>query len=345
MSLVPLLLLLLFCAFAYRQSDVDESSLGVVSNVSKVYAVTCTTSFDDFRVAHLHGRLRRMGYEVVRLRCADAFQNASTPKWGLRLKHYAAFVEKIRSSDPDELVVFLDAYDMLVEGDAGEAAHRFALFNSPLVVSCVHYAWPLPEDCPSYSSVPPTRFYGSPCYFACAGALMGTVSHLQLLFAAGNYTSITDDQCWLYNTLITKFKPQTDWVLDTNGSLFLSYTSAWEAVKGSVVENGRHVLSNASSPWTPVDREARPTFIHLDSSHSTEQQMKDLLGCSSTAEGDSNCFYEQVHIRSGSLLWPVPEGMKESPYNLQLALAFFVVCAIAVGCTCRIWRKVEMDVP
>eukprot|EP00928_Gymnodinium_smaydae_P001856 TRINITY_DN10665_c0_g1_i2.p1 TRINITY_DN10665_c0_g1~~TRINITY_DN10665_c0_g1_i2.p1 ORF type:complete len:356 (-),score=16.67 TRINITY_DN10665_c0_g1_i2:43-1110(-) len=355
MSLASLLFLLfLLRALAYRRSDSDENTdvqsvrierpkasrgLAVVPSASKVFAVTCTTSADDFRVAHLHARLRLLGYEVKNLDCGDAFQFASINKWawGLRVKHYAAFIEQIRNSDPDALVVFLDAYDMLVEGDSREAAQRFALFNSSLVVSCVYYQWPRPKHCHSYTSVPPTVFFGKTnCMYPCAGALMGKVSHLHMLFAAGGYTQSTDDQCWLYRILNTHFKPQTDWILDTNGSLFLSYTSAWEAVKGSTVEDGRHVLDISRSA---VGREARPTFIHLDSSHVTEPEMKALLGCSSTDQADSICKYEEVHVRSDSRPWPLPAGMDETPYWLFL-LALLVFCVIVVGCAVRNWRKV-----
>ncbi|MCB1180777.1 MAG: glycosyltransferase family 2 protein [Chlamydiia bacterium] len=125
------------------------------------------------------------------------------------------FREYLETIDPDDVVLFIDAYDILILADEKKILEKFAQFNAPCVCSTEVNCHPLPHFSYFYREEAPTKFK-----YLNSGAYMGYVSYMKEVFdAVSPIPDETDDQGLL--SAFYLYHP-TSLKLDYFGDLFLS---------------------------------------------------------------------------------------------------------------------------
>eukprot|EP00927_Polykrikos_kofoidii_P027634 TRINITY_DN2423_c0_g1_i3.p1 TRINITY_DN2423_c0_g1~~TRINITY_DN2423_c0_g1_i3.p1 ORF type:complete len:334 (-),score=28.31 TRINITY_DN2423_c0_g1_i3:73-942(-) len=236
-----------------------------------VYVVVCS-SRDPRSESFVH-HLKQQQYRVITRDCSLVWEHQTGARfrqwWGFRLMHYK---NATRSVPDGALVVFLDSYDILVLRSAAATASRFRRLNAPLAFQCTMTTWPPVERCPAYrdirspyADIVPGRLsakgWVGHCQYPCGGAYMGTKAAIGDLFSHIPSDISIDDQCWLHETLSTKFTANKDWVLDYNATVFLELVS----MSRQEIENFFYGLPSS---------EFYPAFVHLDSLHPDFQQVE-----------------------------------------------------------------------
>jgi len=259
-----------------------ERRNNISSEAPSVDVVLCHSNSTDPEVVFQASMLRSKGYVVHLPDCSYAFRDTFVSErtgrnyklWGRRLKSYKAAVANIPAA---HLVLLLDVKDVLVMGDAMEAARRFTSFGVPLVASCTEGMWPPPEDCPAYNNVQSQFAVTSSCQFPCAGAFMGTAEALRQLLDDPSVQDQTNDQCWLHERL-SKWpaKEDANWTLDLNADLFLDVN---RVPKGMLLpEAGRYKVQGV---------DLMPTIVHMPGLHpqsSNIQELYALVGMTASAD-------------------------------------------------------------
>jgi len=131
--------------------------------------------------------------------------------WGLRLKLICNFLNE---HDPEDIVLFMDGYDVVFKGNVTDILKRYATFDKPIIFGAEKNCSPSVFE-PNY----PEYTKGYPFRFLCAGLFIGKVGALRECFQNYEYVDQLDDQAWWKQ----KFLDRPDLIdLDYHNTLFLN---------------------------------------------------------------------------------------------------------------------------
>jgi len=131
--------------------------------------------------------------------------------WGIRLKLIHNFLNE---HDPEDIVLFMDAYDVVFKGDVQTILERYATFDKPIIFGAE-------KNCsPSvFQSKYPEHTKDYTFRYLCAGLFIGKISALRECFQEYVYVDTMDDQAWWKQ----KFLDRPDLIeLDYHNTLFMN---------------------------------------------------------------------------------------------------------------------------
>lgn len=226
------------------------------SSGTNIQVVTITDRPHDERLSVLERSLHAGGFTT------NLVINTSTDhfSWTERLMIEQKIVQDAARHDPESVILFMDAFDVLNLGSPEEILRKFQQTGRDALFSCITYTYP--HQCDGFDwkedgSCKDGGHWGAQCphwcRFACAGAFMGKARALAHIFAENPPIGASDDQCY-YNTIFAKRSYNID--VDYRHEIFFSTTDllkcAFERKGGRV-----HVAHTGTSP----------SIIHFDTSH------------------------------------------------------------------------------
>lgn len=139
-------------------------------------------------------------------------------RFGVKLREVANFLKR-EHLDPDDLVLFTDAYDVAYFGTHKEIIKRYTSFNCPIVFGCEKECHPDPHRALEYADTNREFPYLN------SGLFIGTVDALRKCILTYQYNDTDDDQrYWTTQYLNNPDRIQ----LDYENRLFLN-TSGYES--------------------------------------------------------------------------------------------------------------------
>ena len=219
--------------------------------VSNFYYITIST-----RPHHILGKLKQkvsengetlivLGENEKRIIGWEGSQN-----FGLKLKEVSMFINR-NELEPDDIVLFTDAYDVVYFGNKNEIIERFLEFKKPVVFGCEKYCSPDPELAKNYNSNSSTFPFDYEFPYLNSGLFIGYVWALRKCISEYQYDDRDDDQRYWTKQLL-EINPDLI-QLDYMNRLFLNTLDIdmkkFEIVNGNVIYKRR-----------------RPIFVHVNSS-------------------------------------------------------------------------------
>ena len=218
--------------------------------VSKFYYITVSTRSHPIldklkkKVAEKGETLIVLGENENRIIGWEGSQN-----FGLKLKEVSLFVNR-NNLEPDDIVLFTDAYDVAYFGNKTEIIGRFLEFEKPIVFGCEKYCSPDPEMAKKYLSSSSSTFpfdYEFP--YLNSGMFIGYVWALKRCISEYEYDDRDDDQRYWTKQFL---EINTDLIqLDYMNRLFLNTVDIdmkkFEIINGNVIYKRR-----------------RPLFVHVN---------------------------------------------------------------------------------
>ena len=131
-------------------------------------------------------------------------------KFGMKLRYPK---EYLKDKNDNDIVLFSDAWDVMVLGKPEELLNKYKSFNKDIVISAENACWPDGSREPEYSDTK-----NEPFPYLNSGGYVGKVSTLKQIFNNYNDDDIDDQRFWtdMY------FKNRDKIVLDTKAEIFLS---------------------------------------------------------------------------------------------------------------------------
>jgi len=191
-----------------------------------------------------------------------------TPKkfsWNERLIAWKKFY---KSLPPDQLVMSLDAFDIILLGNKNEIVDKFKSFKCELLFGWANYCWPVKcSICKKYKGK--KKFINphlkSRC-FLCAGAYIGKAGYLAEILEKNPWTENVDDQCY-FSTIYEK---------DSSNKIQLDFKNLiFQNTTPHYWNNGVLIKSTETSQrLLNTQLKTEPHVFHFDSYHYTAQQLK-----------------------------------------------------------------------
>jgi hypothetical protein len=231
---------------------------------SDLLIVIVTNKPNDERLSLLQQTILNSGFEEKDIKVL-----MTPPKfsWYERLNVWKNFYQQI---PPDQIVLSLDAFDVLMIGHKKEIIDKFNSFHCSLVFGWANYCWP--PDCPTCHKISDTYKFLNPytdsyCYL-CAGAYIGRAGYLAKLLHQHAYETNVDDQC--YFSKIYDQSKDNQIKLDFKNKIFQNTTpNDWN--------DGKIIASpDKSERLYHIKLKEKPNVFHFDSYHYTH---KDLNLC------------------------------------------------------------------
>lgn len=166
--------------------------------------------------------------------------------FGFKLK---TFHEYLKTSNPDDIVVFIDLFDVLFYGNKEEIISRYNKFNSKAVFSSEYFCHPFPKLAKEY---PPTD---SQYKYLNSGTFMGQAGYLLKMMNKYPYTVEDDDQGYWTRIFLSE-KETEDIKLDYKNEIFNCTAGKLFDIEPVTIGENRRVL-NITSRNTP-------NFIHFN---------------------------------------------------------------------------------
>jgi hypothetical protein len=133
-------------------------------------------------------------------------------RFGVKLREVADFLKRPHL-DPDDIILFTDAYDVAYFGTQREIIERYLTFNSPIVFGCEKECHPDPNRSSLYSKTD-TEFP-----YLNSGMFIGRVYALRMCIENYNFNDTDDDQRYW----TTKYFENPQLIkLDYDNKLFLN---------------------------------------------------------------------------------------------------------------------------
>ena len=175
--------------------------------------------------------------------------------------------EAIESLNDDDLVVFTDAYDVIINGEVDEIFEKFKTYNCDILLSAELYCWP-----PYYKAELDIEVKSNTKYkYANSGGYMGYVKNLKQLFAWKteeekiNMCKDHGDQAYFMRYFTDNHKT-SNIKLDTNATIFQSMVFvSWKEID---FRNGR-MFNNVLNSY--------PNFIHFNGSSMYTNQRHNIM--------------------------------------------------------------------
>ena len=246
---------------------------GIIACILSVYytkkknnliIVTVTNIPNDQRLTLLKQTILNSGFQDSDIKVLTTPANSKWT-WNERLIVWKNFYKEL---PPEQLVLSLDAFDVLLFGNKKEIIKKFNSFKADLVFGWTHYCWP--AECPiclNYSDKPKfiNPHLNSYC-FLCAGAYMGKAGYLAKLLEENPWEPNVDDQCYfsgLYeNDKEDKIK------LDLKNIIFQNTTPTYWNM-GILKFSGKKSVRLLNNQLNSM-----PNVFHFDSYHYSEKDLK-----------------------------------------------------------------------
>jgi len=225
--------------------------------------VVITNLPKDDRLTVLKRSMRTAGFS------SNYFYAASMDNftWTKRLQIEQQIVQDAAEEDPEAILLFLDAFDVITLGGPDEVLAKFRATGKDALFSCVTY--PYPHQCDGFDwskdgTCNKASHWGAECphwcRFACAGAFMGKAGALAQMFAENPVDNAPDDQCYFNLVMATK---RYNIALDHRHEVFFSTTDLLQCSLER--KGGRLVVTNTGTT---------PSIIHFDASHPTAAHLQ-----------------------------------------------------------------------
>lgn len=170
---------------------------------------------------------------------------ASRGNFGVKLREVHQFITRNPALQPDDLILFTDAYDVVYCGQFAQIWERYQEFEKPIVFGAEKYCNPDPDLKSKYSTDPNAEFP-----YLNSGLFIGRVWALRKCMENYQYDDKHDDQRYWTNQFLSVNKPLIE--LDHNNRLFLNTCD---------IDDTQVRWSNRE---TVLYRNANPLFYHVN---------------------------------------------------------------------------------
>ena len=156
--------------------------------------------------------------------------------FGEKFLHVQQFIKTLPDTD---VLLFVDAFDVLLLARADVIIDKFLKFNAPFVVSAERTCWPFRELAPKYPKSPTSFQYLN------SGTYIGYVSYIKQLFCDLSPVATEDDQGMMTCHYL---KHPEMYTLDTFCELFLTTLNISDELAIDVQNKSVHCLETKTSP-------------------------------------------------------------------------------------------------
>lgn len=237
------------------EQNLSDTSISVVVISDKPY---------DNRTSVLERTLMHGGFNTL----SHHFSEAGKFSWAKRLEIMRHVVDRAASVNPDSVMLFLDAFDIITLGSEQELLDKFRRSSRDALFSCVTY--PYPHRCEGLDWAQDGACRASSwgaqckhwCRFACAGAFMGKAGMFAHIFSENSLAAVEDDQCY-FNKVFAKHDYNVG--LDSKQDIFFSTA---DLLKCSLERHqGRLRVINTGT---------LPSVIHFDATHPNAEHLESM---------------------------------------------------------------------
>jgi len=166
-------------------------------------------------------------------------------RFGVKLQEVADYLKRPHL-EPDDIILFTDAYDVAYFGTFDEIIKRYKQFNSPIVFGCESECHPDPDRASKYPSYNMTHEFP----FLNSGLFIGSVDALRKCIKGYEYNDTDDDQRYW----TTRYLENTDLItLDHTNRIFLN-TSGY---------NPNRFMFDYGAPMA-MYKSSDPIFVHVN---------------------------------------------------------------------------------
>jgi hypothetical protein len=193
------------------------------------------------RVDHLNEKITSLGEKENRLIGWEGSSN-----FGIKLREVAEFL-KTPHLDPDDVVLFTDAYDVVYCGNQEEILERYLSFSKPIVFGAERLCQPdvqLAERYPELNTEFP---------FLNSGMFIGRVGALRKCMAGYVYIDKVEDQRYWTEKFLFSNPDLIE--LDYENQLFLNTVS---------IDMRWFMVDKSSGHSFIIYRSATPMFVHIN---------------------------------------------------------------------------------
>lgn len=322
------------CLRPSYESHIDLADVSQVSirnfSTMKLSVVMISDKPNDNRTKVLTKSLEDGDFNTVHKR----FTPNGEFSWARRLEIIQDIVDQAAQADPEQVFLFIDAFDIFTLGSEQEVIEKFQRTSKDALFSCVTY--PYPHQCEGFNFATDgackESLWGAQCKnwcrFACAGAFMGKAGMFSKIFAETPLAGVQDDQCY-FNKVFAK--KNYNIALDSQQDIFFSSTDLLQCSLER--KNGRLKVTNTGTYPSVIHFDAtHPTAKHLEEFRQNALNMTDGLLCPSNNSCTDWCWNYDI----GDM------PMRLSPYQIIHMLGFLlpnrdsigrhVWLALALGC-------------